>query len=152
MVPTSHQDRLHGVPSAARQSLQAVLTDVLGAPGAAATIRFHGPSTPEYQGFVAGEPAAPQVEVLGETAGHTFRLVVGDGGAGLAVAAAGILQDDVMDELGAPWPEVAAPGGGTTVLEPAVSASGVAEWRGTAVRCPIGALQRTFGNAIRHFS
>jgi hypothetical protein len=149
MVATAHQDRLHGVPSPARESLEAVLADVLGAPGAAATVRFHGPWTPEYQAFVAGEPAAPQVEVLGETDSHTFRLVVGDGGAALAVAAAGVLQDDVMDELGAPWPEVALPGGGTTVLEPAVSASGVAEWQGMAVRCPIGALQRTYGSARR---
>ena len=149
MVTTAHQDRLHRVPSPARESLEAVLADVLGAPGAAATIRFHGPSTPEYQAFVAGEPAAPQVEVLGETDSHAFRLVVGDGAAALAVAAAGILQDDVMDELGAPWPEVVAPGGGTTVLEPAVSASGAAEWRGTAVRCAIGALERTYGSVVR---
>jgi len=148
MVATAHQDRLHGVPSAARESLEAVLADVLGAPGAAATVRFHGPSTQEYRAFVAGEPAAPQVEVLGETDSHTFRLVVGDGGAALAVAAAGILQDDVMDELGAPWPQVVAPGDGTTVLQPAVSASGVGEWRGAGVRCPIGMLQETYGSVV----
>ncbi len=150
MATSAHQDRLHQVPAAARESLQAVLTDVLGAPGPASTVRFHGASTPQYRAFVAGEPVAPQVEVLGVTDSHTFRLVLGDGGAQLAVAAAGVLQDDVMDELGAPWPEVAVPGGGTAVLEPAVSASGVAEWRGTAVRCPIGALQRTYGSRIRH--
>ena len=143
-------DRLVEVPSQARDALLAVLSDAAGLPGPPGSVRFFGPTTTEYRRFVAGEPPAEQVEVLGITGNHTFRLVVGETGADLSVDAASILQDDVMDALGRPWPEVAVPGGGTTVLEPAVSASGVAEWRGTSVRCPIGALLRTYGSGIRH--
>ena len=143
-------DRLVEVPPQARDALLAVLSDAAGLPGPPGSVRFFGPTTTEYRRFVAGEPPAEQVEVLGITGNHTFRLVVGATGADLSVDAASILQDDVMDALGRPWPEVAVPGGGTTVLEPAVSPSGMAEWRGTSLRCPIGALQQTYGRGIRH--
>ena len=84
------------------------------------------------------------------TSSHSFRLAVGEGGADLAVRAASIMQEDVMDELGALWPELVTPSAGTTtVLEPVVAGSGEAQWQSGEFACPIGELRQTFGHLIR---
>jgi hypothetical protein len=149
MSTTRPEDRLHEVPEAARAPLLAVLEDAATLPGPPGTLTFHGPATPQYQAFVAGEPPAAEVEVLGVTTTHSFRLVVGDAGADLAVRAASVVQDDMMDELGCPWPELALPNEGSTVLQPATAGSGTAEWQGRGARCAIGTLQDTFGHLLR---
>ena len=130
--------------------LLTVITDFIGLPGAPGTLSFYGPSTRQYRAFVAGEPLTVEPEVLGVTSSHTFRLTVGGGVADLAVQAASVLQDDAMDELGAPWPELAAPSAAkTTALQPNISSSGEAQWQGGEFTCPIGELHKTFGHLIR---
>ena len=93
--------RLHQVPDPAAQTLFAVVQDFLPLAGPPGTLQFYGPATPQYQSFVAGEPGPADVEVLGVTETHSFRLTVGNDPAELAVRAASVLQDDVMDDLGA---------------------------------------------------
>ncbi len=150
MAPHPQQDRLHQVPEEAAPALLAVTTDFVGLPGAPCTLHFYGPSTSQYRAFVAGEPSVEEAEVLGVTSSHSFRLIVGDGGADLAVRAASIMQDDVMDELGALWPEVATPSAATTtVLQPVISDFGDAQWQGGEFTCPIGELRQIFGHLIR---
>ncbi len=144
------QDRLHQVPDDATPALHTVITDFIRLPGAPGTLNFYGPSTPQYRAFVAGEPAVLEPEVLGVTRSHTFRLIVAGGGADLAVRAASVMQDDVMDELGAPWPELAVPSKAKAiVLQPRVSSSGEAQWQGGEFTCPMGELHKTFGHLIR---
>ncbi len=61
------------------------------------------------------------------------------------------LQDDVMDELGRPWPEVTDDDGAhLAVLTPSLGEGGFAEWSdGKGTRCPIGELSSTFGPRVR---
>ncbi len=136
--------RLHGVPDAAVPPLRDVLADFASAPGPAGEVTVHGPTTTAYRDFVAGEPDPEEAEVLVVTATHTFRATVGADPADLAVLAvrvASALQDDVMDELGAPWPEVPrVDGPGTCVLEPAVGEDGRPVWRSGGRSVPVGRL------------
>lgn len=141
--------RLHQVPDPAAQTLLAVVQDFLPLAGPPGTLQFYGPGTPQYQSFVAGEPAPADVEVLGVTETHSFRLTVGNDPAELAVRAASVLQDDVMDELGAPWPQVVAGADRPlVVLEPVVSDDGDGRWEGGGLSCSIGALHQSFGPLI----
>jgi len=78
--------------------------------------------------------------------GHSFRVHHRLGDEEIAVEVASQLQDDAMDQLGAPWPSLIVPEGVTAVLEPRLSADGVAVWAAKAgYRCPIGRLQAVFG-------
>jgi hypothetical protein len=88
------------------QPLLAVLQAFVTLAGPTSTLPFYGPTTTPYRSFVDREPLPAEDEVLGVTDTHAFRLAVGDHAAELAVRAASVLQDDVMDDLGAPWPEV----------------------------------------------
>jgi hypothetical protein len=136
--------RLHQVPDPAAQTLLAVVRDFLPLAAPPGSLQFYGPATPQYQLFVAGEPAPADVEVLGVTETHSFRLTVGDDPAALAVRAASVLQDDVMDDLGAPWPQVVAGEDTLVVLEPVVSEHGDGRWAGGGLSCAIGALHQCF--------
>lgn len=140
--------RLYGVPPRATQPLLAVLQDFVPLGGPTSTLRFYGPATTQYQSFVNGEPPPAEEEVLGVTDTHSFRLRVGNDAAELAVRAASVLQDDVMDDLGAPWPELAGAGGSPVVLEPAVGETGTAEWSRGRFTCRIGELHRVFGTML----
>lgn len=68
---------------------------------------------------------------------HTFRLTASSLEE-LLVAVAAAVQDDVMDELGRPWPEVTGSGGAFSgVLTPSMDEAGRAVWsdgKGTVVR------------------
>jgi hypothetical protein len=144
MAQNPPQDRLHQVPEEAKPALLAVVTDFIGLPGPPGTL------TSQYRAFVAGEPPGGEAEVLGVTSSHSFRLVVGEDSPHLAVRAASIMQDDVMDELGVLWPELVTASAATTnVLEPVISDSGVAQWQSGDFTCPIGELRQTFGHLIR---
>jgi hypothetical protein len=140
--------RLHAVPPRATESLLAVLQDFVGLGGPTSTLRFYGPTTTQYQSFVDGEPLPAEDEVLGVTDTHAFRLALGDGAADLAVRAASVLQDDVMDDLGAPWPEVRTSGASPVVLEPVVGETGVGQWKGGSHTCLIGELRQVFGSML----
>ena len=148
MSPRARSERIVDVPDKAVGALEAVLEDFSGLPGPPGGVRFYGPRTDRFRRFVAGEGPADASEILGVTDTHSFRAAVGDDPAALAVAVASVLQDDVMDELGAPWPEVPLAGGSETcVLEPELHED-LAVWRGGGHRCPIGQLNRTFGNLL----
>jgi hypothetical protein len=150
MTPEMSRDRLYGVPPRAAQPLLAVLSDFVTVGGPTGTLRFYGPATNQYQSFINGEPPPAEDEVLGVTDTHSFRLAVGDDAAELAVRAAAVLQDDVMDDLGAPWPEVGASGESSVVLEPVVGETGVGEWKGDRLTCLIGELHQVFGPMLVH--
>ena len=151
MAHDPFQDRLHEIPEEIQPALLAVVTDFIGLPGAPGTLSFYGPPTSQFREFVAEEAHIGETDVLGVTSSHSFRLAVSDGGADLAVRAASIMQDDVMDELGALWPELVTPRATTaTVLEPGISDSGEAQWQSGALSCPIGELRHAFGHLIRH--
>jgi hypothetical protein len=60
--------------------------------------------------------------------------------AAVAVAVASYLQDAVMDGLNRPWPEVPAPDGRSTVLEPRLGPDGVPEWAGRGAVRAFGGL------------
>jgi len=78
--------------------------------------------------------------------GHSFRVSSDLGDEEITVEVASQLQDDAMDRWGALWPSLIVPEGITAVLEPRVSAEGVAVWATKAgYRCPIGRLQAVFG-------
>ncbi len=78
--------------------------------------------------------------------GHSFRVSSDLGDEEIAVEVASQLQDDAMDQLGAPWPSLIVPDGITAVLEPQLSSDGVAVWATKAgYSCPIGRLQAVFG-------
>jgi len=145
------RERLHEVPAPASRALLAVVHDFITVAGPPGSLRFYGPSTPQYQSFIVGEAAPADVEVLGVTDTHSFRLTVGDDPAELAVRAASVLQDDVMDDRGAPWPQVVpAETGSPVVLEPVVSEDGDGRWEGGRISCPIGELHQSFGPLIVH--
>ena len=148
MPPPAHQ-RLHQVPDIATVPLLAVVEDFMGVPGPPGNVQFYGPSTEQYSAFVEGESVPSELEVLGVTDTHTFRLTVGANPAELAARAASILQDDVMDELGAPWPELTDPLTSSTLLEPVARDDSEGTWEGNGLRCRIGELQQTFGHLIR---
>ena len=119
-------------------------------PGPPGTLQFFGPGTSTYRSFIAGEELPGEPEVLGVTDTHSFRLSVGPHPGDLAVRAASVVQDDAMDELGAPWPQIVPEyGGPTTVLEPVVAEDGSGWWEGGGLTCPIGELRRRFGDRIR---
>lgn len=77
--------------------------------------------------------------------GHSFRVSLRSGVAGAIVAVASALQDDVMDHLNRPWPELVSPA--VVVLQPRIDERGEAVWASEdgSVRCPVGELQSTFG-------
>ena len=145
------RERLHQVPDVALPALLSVVVDSLPLPGPPGTLRFYGPTTRRYLSFIEGESAPTEPEVLGVTQTHSFRLSVGTGAGELAVRAASVLQDDVMDELVAPWPEVTGPGlDRTVVLQPAVDDKGDGRWEGSGLTCAIGELHQTFGAFLKH--
>jgi hypothetical protein len=76
--------------------------------------------------------------------GHSFPVSLHSGAAHALVAVASALQDDVMDHLNRPWPELVNP---AVVLQPHIDERGEAVWASddSSVRCPIGELQSTFG-------
>jgi hypothetical protein len=78
--------------------------------------------------------------------GHAFRVSSDLDDEEIAVEVASRLQDDVMDRLGALWPSLVVPEGIVAVLEPRLSAEGVAVWATKAgYRCPVGRVQAVFG-------
>ena len=54
------------------------------------------------------------------------------------------MQDDAMDHLNRPWPELVSP---AVVLQPRIDERGEAVWASDdgSVQCPVGQLQSTFG-------
>ena len=143
------RERLYQVPDRASRALLAVVQDFITLAGPPGTLRFYGPATRQFQSFIAGEAAPADPEVLGVTDTHSFRLTVGDDPAELAVRAASVLQDDVMDDLGAPWPQVVeGVADSPVVLVPVVSEDGDGRWEGGRFSCPIGELHQTFGPLI----
>ena len=81
--------------------------------------------------------------------GHEFAVDGGRGEEELAVEVADRLQDDAMDQVWTPWPALARPDGGVTVLQPRLSPSGIGVWAADAgYSCPIGTLQAIFGRML----
>jgi hypothetical protein len=76
--------------------------------------------------------------------GHSFPVSLRSGIAEAVVAVASALQDDAMDHLNRPWPELVSP---AVVLQPRIDERGEAVWASDdgSVRCPVGQLQSTFG-------
>jgi|SRR4051812_44996300 alpha-beta hydrolase superfamily lysophospholipase len=88
-------------------------------------------------------PASDLVAISG---GHSFRVDGDLDEEQAAVEVASRLQDDAIDQLGAPWPTLVLPGGREAVLEPRLSSDGAGVWATKAgYRCPIGQLQAVFG-------
>ena len=77
--------------------------------------------------------------------GHSFPVSLRSGVEEAVVTIVSALQDDVMDQLNRPWPELAGPA--VVVLQPRIDDRGVAVWASNdgSVRCPVGELQSTFG-------
>jgi hypothetical protein len=97
----------------------------------------------EWDGGQRDEDSGDLVAISG---GHSFRVSGDFGDEEAAVEIADRLQDDVIDRLGAPWPTLVLPDGREAVLEPRLSADGLAVWTTKAgYSCPVGALQTVFG-------
>lgn len=94
---------------------------------------------------------APQVELdvadgpVLVKVGRAFPVDLDDGPEAALVTIADKLQDDVMDELHRPWPQVG--DGELVVLEPVLDETGLAVWasRDRRVRIPIGYLSSSLG-------
>lgn len=76
--------------------------------------------------------------------GRSFPVSLREGLPSALVAVVSALQDEVMDRLNRPWPQVITP---AVVLEPVLDEEGVAVWasRDRSLRCSIGYLTSTFG-------
>jgi hypothetical protein len=76
--------------------------------------------------------------------GHSFPVSLRSGVEEAAVAVASALQDDAMDHLNRPWPELVSP---AVVLQPRLDERGEAIWASDdgSVRCPVGQLRSAFG-------
>jgi hypothetical protein len=122
--------------SAALDFLQArVRADFVGTVAAAVTLRFD----PAFSNRPGN--AAPGPDHLVATAGgHTFSIDLKHGVEDAASRIASGLQDDVMDDLGRPWPELIRPDGQPLgVLEPGGDAIACWSLRATPF-CAIGHL------------
>ena len=77
--------------------------------------------------------------------GHSFPVSLRSGIEEAVVAVVSTLQDDVMDHLNRPWPELDGPA--VIVLQPRIDDHGAAVWASDdgSVRCPVGELQPRFG-------
>lgn len=96
---------------------------------------------------VVSEPAEPGELVVGF--GRRWFRVTGAAARGQQAAEVmSRLQDDVIDSLGRPWPELTVTGSFSGVLEP-VEIEGQAVWRSaTGFACPLGQLYPVFGHLV----
>jgi hypothetical protein len=102
----------------------------------------HPPAGPEP----GGEPDADDGDLVAISGGHSFRVDGDLDAEQAAVEVASRLQDDAIDQLGAPWPTLVLPDGREVVLEPELSPHRVAVWTTrTGYSCPVGELQAVFG-------
>jgi hypothetical protein len=93
-----------------------------------------------------GEPDGDEGDLVAISGGHSFRLDGDLDDEQAAVEVASRLQDDAIDQLGAPWPTLVLSGGREAVLEPRLSPDGVGVWTTKAgYSCPVGRLQAVFG-------
>lgn len=104
-----------------------------------------GASLPALAGSALDPPEAN--EFLVQFGTHWFRYLSEGTEASLAAGVLSQIQDDIIDELGRPWPELTIENRYAGILEP--SPSGVGIWTAaTGYSCPIGALGAAFGHAI----
>ena len=104
-----------------------------------------GASLPALGDSALEEPQAN--EFLVQFGTHWFRHFSEGTEASLAAGVLSVIQDDVIGELGRPWPELTIDNRFPGVLEP--SPSGVGVWASRrGYSCPIGALDATFGRFI----
>ena len=98
-----------------------------------------------YREWMADGPApAPVAEALLDdvvcvVGGRSFPIGISRGLEPAVAAVASALQDEAMDHLNRPWPQV---GARAVVLEPVVDEAGLAVWASAdgAIRCPVGYL------------
>ena len=89
----------------------------------------------------AGAPGRSTADIVVIAGGHRFSANLGRGVEAACAHAASVLQDDVMDLLQRPWPELTL-GAVRGVLEPGLDPFGIAHWslRGRPV-CAVGHLR-----------
>lgn len=104
-----------------------------------------GASLPALAGSALEPPKAN--EFLVQFGMHWFRHLSEGTEASLAAGVLSRIQDDVIHELGRPWPELTIENRYAGILEPLPSGVGI--WTAaTGYSCPIGALGAAFGHAI----
>jgi hypothetical protein len=84
-------------------------------------------------------------DVIVTCGGHRFISHLELGVEAACAHVANVLQDDVMDLLGRPWPHISMPTRAGGVLEPTMAGAGIAHWqlRGEPV-CAVGHLRPLF--------
>ncbi len=99
----------------------------------------------EWMQELSGEPGADgDDDLVCVAGGRSFPVSLSRGVEHAIATVAAALQDEVMDHLHRPWPQV---GAARLVLEPRLDDAGLAVWSSAdgALRCPVGSLTAFLG-------